>query len=80
MNTDIEKSKKAVRDLIRKAHQPEQWAEEQAEKKKKFDELMCFVDGVLAGLDQAKQAQEATKGKPVFITDPNDPKGFRPNR
>lgn len=80
MNTDIEKSKKAVQDLIKqKYHRPE-WEAEQAEKKKKLDELMSFVDGVLAGLDQAKQAQEATKGKPVFVTDENDPKGFRPNR
>lgn len=76
---DVEKSKKSVRELIMKTHHPEQWAEEQAEKKKKFDELMSFVDGVLVGLDQAKQTQEATKGKPVFVTDANDPKGFRPN-
>lgn len=80
MNNDIEKSKKAVRELIMKTHHPEEWAEEQAEKKKKLDDLRSFVDGVLAGLDQAKQAQEATKGKPVFVTDENDPKGFRPSR
>lgn len=57
MNNDIEKSKKAVRELIMKTHHPEEWAEE-----------------------QAKQAQEAAKGKPVFVTDANDPKGFRPSR
>lgn len=74
-----QKELNVVRDLIMKTHHPEQWAEEQAEKKKRLDELMSFVDGVLAGLDQAKQTQEATKGKPVFVTDANDPKGFRPN-
>lgn len=79
MSTDIEKSKKAVRELIMQTHHPEQWAEAQAEKKKKLDELTSFIDGVLAGLDQAKQAQELAKGKPVFVTDANDPKGFRPN-
>lgn len=76
---DVEKSKKSVRELIMKTHHPEQWVEEQAEKKKNFDELMSFVNGVLAGLDQAKQAQELAKGKPVFVTDANDPKSFRPN-
>lgn len=74
-----QKELNAVRDLIMKTHHPEQWAEEQAEKKKRLDELMSFVDGVLAGLDQAKQTQELAKGKPVFVTDANDPKGFRPN-
>ena len=74
-----QKELNVVRDLIMKTHHPEQWAEEKAEKKKRLDELMSFVDGVLAGLDQAKQTQEATKGKPVFVTDANDPKGFRPN-
>ena len=75
-----QKELNAVRDLIMKTHHPEQWAEEQAEKKKKLDDLRSFVNGVLAGLDQVKQAQELAKGKPVFVTDENDPKGFRPNR
>lgn len=68
-----------VADLIKAKYNPEQYAQEQAEKQAKLDELMSFVNGVLAGLDQVKQAQELAKGKPVFVTDANDPKGFRPN-
>ncbi len=75
-----DKSITMVADLLKQKYHATQWEAEQAEKKKKLDKLMSFVDGVLAGLDHAKQAQEATKGKPVFVTDANDPKGFRPNR
>lgn len=74
-----DKSISMVADLIKAKYHPEQYAQEQAEKQAKLDELMSFVNGVLAGLDQAKQAQELAKGKPVFVTDANDPKGFRPN-
>ncbi len=78
MNDD--KSISMVGELLKQRYQPEQYAIEQEQKKKELAELLSFVDGVIAGLDQAKQAQEATKGKPVFVTDENDPKGFRPNR
>lgn len=78
MNND--KSISMVGELLKQRYHPEQYAQEQEQKKKELAELLSFVDGVLAGLDQAKQAQEATKGKPVFVTDENDPKGFRPNR
>lgn len=78
MNDD--KSISMVGELLKQRYQPEQYAIEQEQKKKELAELLSFVDGVIAGLDQAKQAQEATKGKPVFVTDENDPKGFRPSR
>lgn len=77
MNDD--KSLSMVGELLKQRYQPEQYAQEQERKQKELDELMSFVNGVLAGLDQAKQTQEAAKGKPVFVTDANDPKGFRPN-
>lgn len=78
MNDD--KSLSMVGELLKQRYHPELYKAEQEQKKKELAELMNFVDGVLAGLDQAKQAQEAAKGKPVFVTDENDPKGFRPNR
>lgn len=74
-----DKSITMVADLLKQKYHPKEYAQEQEQKQKELDELMSFVNGVLAGLDQAKQTQEA-KGKPVFVTDENDPKGFRPSR
>lgn len=75
-----DKSITMVADLLKQKYHPKEYAQEQEQKQKELDELMSFVSGVLAGLDQAKQAQEAMKGKPVFVTDENAPKGRRFSR
>lgn len=75
MQEDIEKSKKAVRELIMKQFHPEQYAEEQAQKEKDIAETLAFVEGIKAALEQV----EKSKGKALFVSDPSSPCGFTPN-
>lgn len=84
MNTDVEKSKKAVRELIMKTYHPEQWAEAQEQKKKETAELLAFVDGVLAEYNRKKAEEEKDaelkKANILFKTDPLNARGWSRNQ
>lgn len=80
MITDIEKSKKAVQDLIKQKYQPAQWEAEQVQKKKEIDEMLAFVEGVVAEFNRKKSEEEKDaelkKANILFKTDPLNPRGW----
>ncbi|MFY1051177.1 hypothetical protein ACOQNP_06080 [Ectopseudomonas khazarica] len=83
MNNDIEKSKKAVQDLIKQKYSPQEWEAEQEAKQKHLAETLAFVDGVLAAYNQRKEEEakqeDLKKSKILFKTDPLHPRGWTKN-
>ncbi|WP_439887737.1 hypothetical protein ACSX1C_00300 [Pseudomonas sp. MBLB4123] len=77
MQYDIQKSKKAVSDLILKKYNPEKWEEEQAKKKKELDDLLLYVEGIKDAL--ALQEKEESEGI-LFKSDSSSSRGFKPNK
>lgn len=70
-----------VMEIIKQKYHPEAYAAEKAQKEKEIAEMLAFVDGVLAGMDRESERQEEVKKAGIkFISDPTDPKGFKPNK
>ena len=76
MQYDIEKSKKAVSDLILKKYNPEKWAEQQAEKERKTAELLAFVEGIKTALEQQEKEEE----EGIIFKSDNSSRGFKLNK
>ena len=66
----------SVMSILKAKHQPELFAQEQAEANAKHAERMAFIEGFKSLLEQ----HELTKAKPEFVSDKNSPSGFKPNK
>lgn len=66
----------SVMEILKQKHDPEDYTADQAARAETHKERLSFIEGFKAALAE----QEAKKGKPFFVSDPNDPKGFRPNK
>jgi hypothetical protein len=73
----MDKSIQRTTEILKQRYQPELYAKEQEEKQKKLAETLAFIDGVLAAYELEKSRKDS---EILFVTDPNDPKGFRPNK
>ena len=76
MQDNIEKSKKAVSELLLKKYHPEKWAEQKSEKEKKTAELLAFVEGIKTALEQQKKDEEDS----ILFKSDNSSRGFKPNK
>ncbi|OFW96824.1 MAG: hypothetical protein A2W44_12585 [Acinetobacter sp. RIFCSPHIGHO2_12_41_5] len=76
MQDNIEKSKRAVRELIMKTHHPDKWAEQKAEKEKKTAELLAFVEGIKTALEQ----QENEESESILFKSDSSSRGFKLNK
>lgn len=76
MQDNIEKSKKAVSELILKKYRPEKWAEQQADKEKKTAELLAFVEGIKTALEQQEKDEEDS----ILFKSDSSSRGFQLNK